>query len=254
MSIETYSVFNYGHTITDDNKFINFNEGGGELSAQISVGSYTLGEFTDAIALAMNDVGALEYTVTLDRSTRFITVTSTAAFDLLIASGTNSAISAYGLMGFFGADLTGLLTYEGGAASGSQFEPQNILQSFIPFENNVRNTNSSVNQSASGVVEVVTYGQVRFMECNIVPQTDVPNQGYIKNDVAGLANLRDFLSYSITKAPIEFVPDIDTPSTFTKCLLESTRQSRDGVDFKITQFKKLFKYFQSGQLTFRELE
>jgi hypothetical protein len=254
MSIDTYSAFTYGHTITTDNNYINFNEGAGELSATVAIGSYSLSEFIDAISVALNSTGTLEYSVSIDRSTRLITITSTANFDLLVTSGSNASISAYSLIGYIGADLTGASSYEGDSSSGSYFEPQNILQSYVAFIDNVKTTNAAVNQSASGIVEVVSYGAVRFMECNIVPQTDITGQGSIKDDANGVANLRDFISYCITKAPIEFIPDIDTPSTFTKCLLESTRESKQGVDFKIKQFKKLFAYFQSGALVFRELE
>jgi hypothetical protein len=253
MSIDTYSAFTYGHTITTDNNYINFDEGAGEIAVQISIGSYSMGEFIEAVSTALNSGGTLEYSVSLDRSTRFLTISSTASFSLLVDTGANASISAFPLMGFTGADVSGL-SITGNIASGSYFEPQNILQSYVDFRDNVKTTNASVNQSASGVVEVVSYGAVKFMECNIVPQTDIIGQGSIKNDANGVANLRDFLSYCITKAPIEFIPDIDTPSTFTKCLLESTRESKQGVDFKIKQFKKLFAYFQSGGLVFRELE
>ena len=253
MSIDTYSAFTYGHTITTDNNYINFDEGAGELSAQIAIGSYSLSEFLDAVSTALNSAGSLEYTVSITRDDRVITISSTSSFTLLVDTGSNNAISAYPLMGFTGADVSGL-SIAGNNASGSYFEPQNILQSYVSFIDNVKTTNAAINQSASGVVEVVSYGAVRFMECNIVPQTDIIGQGSIKNDASGVANLRDFLSYCITKAPIEFIPDIDTPSGFTKCLLESTSESKQGVDFKIKQFKKLFAYFQSGGLVFRELE
>ncbi len=63
MSINTYSAFTYGHTITEDNQWINFSENGiDELSAQIDIGAYTLGEFASKVASALNEVGTLNYT------------------------------------------------------------------------------------------------------------------------------------------------------------------------------------------------
>ena len=63
------------------------------------------------------------------------------------------------------------------------------------------------------------------------------------------------MNYCITKAPIEFVADLEAPTIFRQCLLDRTRESKDGVDFKIRELfsKKLFGYFESGSLTFRGL-
>lgn len=257
MGIKTYSAFVYGHTVTDDNKYINFSEGSGELSAEIEIGSYTLDAYRDAVGLALNGAGSLDYTVTVDRATRKLTVSASANFDLLIASGFQLSISAFPLMGFTGADLTGQASYQGDISSGRYFEPQLFLQSFVDFKDNVKTLDASVNQSASGAVEVVSYGTVKFMECNITLQTNIP-QGkgsVLKSDVAGYDNLRSFLSYCITKAPIEFIPDVNAPSIYTDCLLESTRESKDGVDFTVKELysRGFSEYYESGLITFREL-
>jgi hypothetical protein len=45
MSINSYSGFTYGHEISSSNDYINFNEGAGEISSQIEIGSYTLNDF-----------------------------------------------------------------------------------------------------------------------------------------------------------------------------------------------------------------
>ena len=257
--LNSYSAFTYGHTINDDNKYLNFNEGATELTAEIEVGSYTLEAFKDAIALAMNNASGvtLEYTVAVNRSTRLITLSSTSNFTLLVATGTQASSSAFLLMGFSGADLTGANNYTGNNASGSYFEPQFMLQKFVDFIDNVKTVQASVNQSASGSVEVVSYGVVRFMECNITLQTNI-KQGKgsaLKEDLAGYDNLRAFLSYCITKAPIEFIPDLEDQNTYTDCLLESTRESRDGVNFKVKELysRGFAEYYESGIITFREL-
>jgi len=254
MSIETYSAFTYGHTITDDNKFININEGSGEIACVIEIGSYSLGEFVNKVSEALNNSGSLEYDVSIDRNTRKITISSTSAFDLLISSGANASSSAYELIGFTGADQTGLLTYEGDESSGEYYQPQNILQSYIDFTQSFKTTNASVNQSASGVVEVVSYGKIRFMNCNIAPIRDGENFGFMLDDLQAEQNILNFINYASSKAKIEFIPDVNNPSTFTNCLLESTRESKQGVDFDLKPYQKLFKWYQSGALTFRELK
>ena len=257
--LNSYSAFTYGHTITDDNKYINFSEGAGELTAIVEVGSYTLDGFINAVALAMNNAtdATLEYTVAVNRSTRLITISSTSTFALLIATGIQVSNSAYSLIGFTGADISGANSYTGNNASGSYFEPQFMLQKFVDFQDNVKTIGASVNQSSSGSVEVVSYGVVRFMECNITLQTNI-SQGKgsaLKQDLAGYDNLRAFLSYCISKAPIEFIPDIEDQNTYTDCLLESTRESRDGVNFKVKELysRGFAEYYESGIITFREL-
>lgn len=254
MGIKTYSTFIYGHTITDLNKYIDFNEGAGEISATISIGSYTLNDFTVAVAAAMNKAGTQEYTVLLDRATRLITISSLSNFDLLPVTGTNSGLSAYTLLGY-SIDVTTSISHEADSQSGTRYDPQNILQKFVDFNDNIKTTNSVSRQTATGRVEVVSYGTVSFMECSIMPITDISPQLSIKSNSNAVSEFRAFMNYCITKAPIEFVADIDTPSTFVECLLDSTKESKDGVDFKIKELfgRKLFGYYESGTLTFRGL-
>ena len=253
MGIKTYSAFTYGHTITELNRLFDFDEGAGQLTASIQVGSYTLQEFTSAISNAINAAGTQEYTVSLDRSTRRFTISASSSFDLLVTTGTNAGLSAYSLMGYT-LDASGT-SLEGDSESGSLFEPQNILQKFVDFQDNKRTTNSSIRQTATGLVEVVSYDVVEFMECNMIPITDIAPQISIKDNVNAVSDFRDFMDYCITKSPIEFIPDLDAPSEFRKCLLESTRESSQGVNYKIKELfaRKLFGYFESGTLTFRGL-
>jgi len=254
MGIKTFSGFTFGHTITTDNQNIDFSEGGPEITAVIKVGSFSLEDFVNEVAVAINNAGGQEYTATLDRSTRKITIAAPGNFELLPTTGTTSSISAYPLMGFV-ADRSGSNSYEGENASGSFYEPQNLLQKFVDFDINVKTISPTVRQTANGQVEVVSYGKVEFMECNISPITDIIPQLYITSNANALSESVVFLDYCTTKAPIEFVPDVTVPATFQKCLLESTRESKQGVDFKIKEMfqKQLFGYFESGLLTFRGL-
>lgn len=255
MSIKTYSGFIYGHDISNLNQYINFREDGvNELGAQIRVGSYTLENFVNAVSVAMNDAGQLEYAVTIDRSTRKITISSTSNFDLLVTSGTQSAISAFSLIGFT-TDKSGANSYEADIPSGLFYEPQYKLQRYVDFEDYIKTSQSSVNTSASGVVEVVSFGQNKFMECNIIYATDIVGQGAIKNNPNGIADLRAFMNYIIGKKPIEFISDIETPSVFVPCILESTRDSSDGTSFQLYELysRGLANYFETQTLRFRKV-
>jgi hypothetical protein len=263
MGISTQSAWNYGHTVTQDNSSINFLEPTGtntELLAELSIGTYSLGEFANEVSRAMTGASNVqEYQVTIDRNTNQLTINGILAenFNLLVSSGSQSQVSAFGLMGFTGADLTGASTYQGDSASGSQYRPQFLLQNFIDFDNDQSTASSSVNTSADGqTVEVISYGNERFLSCDIKFITDIIGQTVITNNPSGVDDARNFLEYAITKGNMEFVYDVDNPSVFNKCLLESTQQSRNGTGFRLVEqyAKKLAGYYDVNGLKFRKLD
>jgi len=256
MTIKTYCAFNYGHTVTQDNQYINFSEGAGELSAVLTVGSYTLGSFVDEVSTQLNKVGGQEYTVSLDRTTRKISISASGNFELLISSGSQVNISAYSLMGFTGADLTGTNSYEGDSASGSQFIPQFLLQNFTDFPNEQRKAAASINEAANGDVEVISYGDVNIMSANITLATDIVPQFAIRDNPNGVGDLRDFMIYATNKRPMEFIYDFEgDPNTFENCILESTPEDKKGTAFKLKELytRNLAGYFETGNLQFRKI-
>lgn len=258
MALTTRVAFTYGHTIDNTNNFINFSEDGGvtELAATVDVGSYFLNEFGNKIAQAMNTIGDNTYIVTLDRATRTFTISADANFDLLVTTGSQVNISAFSLMGFT-TDRSGADSYVGDTASGFVYEPQAPLIDYQPFENNQQSVQARVNESSSGDnIEVVKYGTRKIMSCNIKYATDLLNGSeFITNDASGVSKLRTFMQYLVTKAPIEFIPDKTDFTTFTSCILESTRQSRDGVGFELRELytEGLSFYFETGILQFRQI-
>ena len=163
-------------------------------------------------------------------------------------------------MGFEGSDLTGANSYTG-TQSGSSYTPQFFLDKFVNFDDKQKAANSTVNQSASGTLEVIKYGQLKFMECNIIPVTNIDTGSTIKgapirSDVQGVEKLRDFLEYATTKAPLEFVPDETNPSdNIRNCVLESTTEDRNGTGFFLRELYVSLgaNWYESGKLVFREL-
>lgn len=259
MALNTFSLFTYGHVITNENQNINFDEGAGELSAQIAIGDYTLGEFAIAVQTAMNTAAVLNvYDVTVNRTTRTLQITGdTVAFDLLITTGSQLGTSAFPLMGFTGADLTAAMTYEGNNASGSKFEPQFLLQDYVNPGDFVESVQSSVNESASGEVETVNFGKKEIVEFSIPFITDIAMDGkVIKNNATGVADARAFFLQVIDKVRFEFIPDIDTPATFFKVILESTPENREGTSFKLKErFRdNLPGIFETGLIRLRVVE
>lgn len=260
-NIETFSQFYYGHTVNNGagtgfgNNAIDFSEGGPDLKAEIPQGDYTLTEYGFAVAKAMNAVGALTYTVTIDRATRIMTISATGVFSLLCNSGASTNTNAWELMGFDTAtDKTGLSTYIAENASGYVYEPQAILHEYTAPDDFVIKQDAVVNKSASGKTQTVEFGTVRFMECNIMPISNDTSRHCGDNFVpsaTGIDDARDFMNYIITKAKIEFMEDKDNPGTYFKCQLEKTDESSNGTGFAFKNISKGF--YETGRMIFREV-
>lgn len=254
MSILTLSQFYYGHTITDSNSSIDFSEGGPELQAELEIGDYSLSEFVTAIESALNAVGALTYTVTLNRTTRVITIAASGAFELLTNSGTRLGTSAYVLMGFStAADHTGASSYASESGSGYSFRPQKILYDYSDQSYSKEKNQATVNESASGIVQVLEFGTQSFFDFSIRYQTNI-FQGYgsfIENNATGVEDVIAFMDYAITKAKMEFMPDRDTTSTFYKVLLEKTGKSSKGTGYELDPVKGVIGYFNSEKMRLR---
>lgn len=255
MALNTFSSFYYGYNIDDTNNIIPFSEGGDELSANIEIGAYTLTEFLVAVKTALDSAGENTYTASVDRSTRVITISSTGTFSLLVSSGTTIGTSPYQLMGFTGgSDLTGQASYSAPSASGYKYEPQFVLQDYVSPEDYQEYADASVNESSSGLVEVLSFGLRSFIEMNIKFITDIPQDGTrVKSNSTGVQDARQFFQYITQKFSFEFIPDLANPNTFYKVILESTPQSREGIGYKLRELygRGMPGYFESGVITLR---
>lgn len=258
MTINTRSSFIYGYTVDETSLYIDFDEGSGEISAALDVGDYSMTSFATEVARAMTEAGGQDYSVSVDRSTRKLTVSASSNFSLLINSGSHVGGSdAFSLMGMSGADKSGSDSYESDSSTGSEYRPQFKLQEYIAFDDYQTAVEGSVNESANGTVEVVSFGNVKFMECNISFATDV-NQGEngpIESNASGVSDLRNFMEYCTTKGALEFIPDRNTPSTYYKILLESTQEDRKGIGFRLYELygRGLPNYYETRILKWRQL-
>lgn len=255
MSLTTYSRFFYGQTVDSTNFAIDFNEGGSEIQASLNIDNYSLSEYVTEIARAMNAVGGQTYSVSVDRSTRKITISAASNFTLLGSTGSRVGSGAWGMMGFASSDVSGANTYTGGSASGSSYDPQFYLQNYIAPTDWKTAVSATVNESASGKIEVVTFGSRQFIQMNMRWSTDktVPGNPKIKAQSSAIDNLRSFMDYATTKAAMEFMPDLTNPSTFYKVILESTQASKAGTDYMLHERYDLKApgYFDTDDLIFR---
>lgn len=253
--IYTFSKFNYGINVDQGSYALNFTEGGPELTAEISAGSYTLGEFVVAIEAALNSAGALTYTVSVARATNIITISATGAFNILLLTGTNIGVSFAEMAGFTQTvDLTGASSYSGASAAGSQYRPQFLLQSYVPSTSWRSSTDVTVNRTASGRVEVVRFGTERFIEMDIKFITDLPmDNTVIRNNPNGLGDALDFLNSVTQKNRFEFVEDVNDPSVFEKVIVESLPNYSDGTGFKLRELfvQNLPDIYETGVMKLR---
>jgi len=257
MSLTTIPAFYYGYEITSDNNNININEGSGELLATISNGKYSLTDFVTAVKTALDAASTLPqaYTVSVNRTTRQITIASAANFDILIDTGSQSGTSPYTLMGFTGSsDLTSTTTYTGDSASGSSYIPQFWLQSYTDKDHFQELIDASVNESANGDIETVSFGTRKFVEFELKFITDKPGDGkVIRNNPSGVADCVSFFQEITKKGNFEFIPDKDSPSTFDKVILESTPSSSKGIGYKLKEMvnQSLPGYYETGSIKLR---
>lgn len=259
MTIKTKSVFYYIDGISAGANLANFiepNKDNVELTATFLVGTYSMNQLAVEIQRGLNDTGDNTYTVTLDRDTRFLTIAADDDFDLLVTTGSNIGASIYSLIGYT-TERTGLASYLADEELGSEYAPQYPFQNYKAFENNVEGISPSINESASGVIEVITFGQRSFMEGNIKWITNRERSGdsFIGNNQTALDEVRSFLGFGITKQNMEFMEDISDRSTFDVVLLETTRKSRQGTSYELMEMMKqnLDEYYESGTLKFRKV-
>jgi hypothetical protein len=259
MALSTFSAFYFGIEIDSTNQNLNFDEGGGELSAVIEPNTYSLTDFLVAIKTALDAASTLpqEYTVTVDRDTRQITISSVGAFDLLVLTGSQLGSSPWTIMGFTGgADLTGLTTYTGASGAGSEYITQFALQDYVESQDDQERLDASVNESASGAVEVISFGIKKIFNMSFMFITDKPQDGkVIRNNSTGRADARAFFLEITKRGALEFMPDIADRSTFFEVVLESLPGNTKGVGFKLKELtgQSLPDYYEIKNVKMREV-
>jgi hypothetical protein len=257
--INTFSKFYYGIEITDQNYKIDFDEGAGELTAILNTGTYTPTEIAAEVEAAMNAVGSFTYSATFNRSTRRLTITSSASMTMLFDTGSTAPVSAFTVLGF--GDETSDDTdtsFVAGDPLGSVYLPQYILQSYVPLEHFIEQLHQTVNETITGRQELITYGDMNMMRCNITFITDItqPSGGPIMNSSVGVADAISFMRWCCKKNKVEFMPDTNTASAFFNLVLDSSTVSKDGTTFRLKELydRGLSGYYETETLTFRKVD
>jgi len=260
MALNNYSAFIYGHSITIDNKYLNFGEAyidPAQRAAVVTIGSFTISDFKNKVAAAMNEAGNQEYIVELDRDTMKFTISADNNFELYVDTGNQSAVSVFSLLGFkAGVDLTGSNTYTADSPSGEMYITQTPLKDFSDFAMNKQKAEAQVKTTSSGLTEVISYSVQERMICSMPLITNYIPQRYIRETTTGVEEVLAFLDYAIGKAPLEFIYDYKLPNNFKPVILDKTKKSSKGVGFQLKERIKdsLPNYYEISGLTFLKIE
>lgn len=253
-----HSVFFFGHIVTANNCYINFTEGGAEITARLSIGSYALTDYITEVARAMTEAGSQAYDCIVDRATRLIAITALDPFQLLLASGSNYGAAITEMAGFEAIDTPLALEHIGTYPSGKAYLPQAPINGYTPFKHWKGASDASVNVSASGRATIISFGNLERMKCNIhaVTDKDMGTTSPIENNPNAINECLEFLEYVTQKNPIEFMFDREAPEEFDKCILEQTKDSKDGVSFELYEGlgRGLMGIYETDSLTFRKME
>lgn len=258
--INTYSKFYYGFEIDSSNKWIDIDEGSGEVSTAIPVGFYSPTDLCAAIQTALRDSPSLSnlYTVTFNRTTRIISMTIDSAVDILSGTGTNAAEGIYETIGFALTDYSAVTGVTASSATCSVYSPQFKLQDYVSPDDHQKLRLKTKNESASGLVSVQSFGTDRFISFDIKFATNIkqPSNGPIISNLTGVNDLRTFMQFITNKGTFEFIPDVSDVATYYRVILESTAEDSDGTGYKLNEQygRGLVGYFETGTMKLRILE
>lgn len=255
MQLSKHSKFYFGWQVTVNNKYVDFNDGAGAKVAELKVGYYSSSELATEIEKQMNNVSLVDFTVTFNRSTRKFTISAATNFSLLFLTGDNADQSAFDVIGYTQTDKTGANSYLAENASGYEYTTQFYLQGYKDPSTNRKAIEGVINKSSNGVIEVVKFGNERFMSCEFFFITNLIQDvgSIIRTNETGVEDFIQFIEWCTEKAPIEFMIDEADVETSLDFILESTEQDSKGLDYDLIEEydRGLPDYFRSGRLTFR---
>lgn len=255
-TLQTLSTFYYGFNIESVNQYLDFNEGGPEITASLPISDYSMSEFISAVEDAFNLASTMDYVVSVDRDTRLVTISAPSNFTLMCSTGSHSGSSAWELLGFdTSTNKTGTNTYTSENPCGYEYRPQTLLMGYVAPEDYEVKESAVVSISANGQVQTISFGDGQRMECNIIGATNLLNLKHTPfyENATGLQALRDFMKFLITKSKVEFMPDIANRAQYYTLLLDSSSADKNGTKFRIENMKGATYFYESGSLVFRKV-
>lgn len=258
MALENHSKIYFNFKITETNKYIDVVFSAVTYAVELSTGSFSPTDLATHIASKLNETVASGFIVSFNRSTRKITISHGSNFSLLFSTGTFATLSVRDLIGFNSTDYTGSNSYESAIAAGSEYNTQFYFQSYKSTSQNRKAIDGVVNKSASGAIEVIKFGNERFMECEMLFITNIIQtpESIIRTNVTGVEDYISLIEWMTEKSPFEVMIDESKPSEYQTFILESTEQDSKGLDYELIELydRSLPLYYRSGKLKFRLME
>ena len=258
MALEKHSKIYYDFQITADNKYLDLSDSQDLYAIELNVGSYTPTELAKHVQSKINEVASDEFTVTFNRADRMFTITSEDVFEMLFATGSNASRSCAFVLGFPAEDQLGGDNYTSYYSAGKVYSTQFYIQSYKPTKQNRKAIDGVVNKSASGKVEVVKYGNERFLDGEFLFITDIVQMepSIIRSNPNGVQDYLSLIEWLVEKSPVEIMIDESKPEEFQTFILESTEQDSKGLDYELIELydRGLPLYYRSGKLKFKLME
>lgn len=252
MALTSKSLFLYGLEVTPQNRYLDFDVGGGVVTATLPLGFYSLTSLLDAIVSAMKAAAPAEtFTATADRTfggglQNRVTIATTSApsLDLLFSTGPNALNTIAPLIGFLSNDFTGSLSYQGTSSAGIALAPNWWGKNYRPPEF-FRKNFGALNVSASGQKEAIVFAIQRFIGVEFEHE---PNS-------AAFADWPALIDWMIQQRPFDFTPQVASPNTVYEVTLESSAEDGKGLAMQLKEMlpSKPFQW-TTGPLVFRVIE
>lgn len=251
MALRSKSLFLFGFSVTAGNRSIDFktSPGGIERQATLSLGYYTLGGLLDEVVRAMTAADpANTFTASANRTfagnteNRVFISTSATFFSLLFGTGSRSASSVAPLIGFNPVDYTGLTSYGGNHSAGTALIPELYGYNYLGPDF-MRTNFGSVNIAADGTKEAIVFSIQRFfqVEFRYEPEDKV------------IAEWAPFFTWMIQQRPLEFTPNITSPTVFYDATLESSSSDMKGLSYAMKEMLPQFPFlYTTGNMKFRQ--
>lgn len=251
--ITTRSAFYFNTVVTINNRAIDFSEGGDEVQATLQVGDYSLTEYAAEWQRALRESGSQDYVVSLNRTTRKLTISAGDPFELLSNSGSRAGVAAWTTAGFSTAtDKTGANSYVGDSGAGIEYLTQYPVDKYVDPNHSVVYENAVYNVTPIGVGQQLSFGDGYRIEMDIrvITNENLANLDDFYYNASGVANFMTFIRYATAKNRVEFMPDIASRSTFYKVVLEKTPEDGAARRFMLKNMKTP-EVYHSGDLVFR---
>lgn len=247
--------FFYGIEVTEDNKFLSFQDADGQYNIDMKPNPYSHTCFIDELNKIMVAIEK-DVVFSFDRSTCRVKITTATQLDLLIDSGVTK--NMFELLGFTGGvDLTGQTEYVSDSPLGKRYAVQFCPQSLLRCEDNKRLKDATISESISGKYECFHCGEESFFEFNLRFITDIEQVCFFMlTNPNGVQDARDLFDYMICKRPLELTPDCDFRDEFYTVVLDQTPESRDGTGYELKEMyaQGLCGYYETGLLRFKCIE